>query len=366
MSEFKIEAFSAEENVLNKGLGRNKPNINIPTIGDAKDWVTSNVWDGGVGGHSFGGSSLDPSSSHSIWNIGNWGGALGFGGGDGGGGPGGVEESGGLSDEDLAIKKKIYGQLTELMDKGYNPYTGDIHTDRSPEELALLEELKEGGGYSSLYDAARKNLGFGAKGVTPGSAADVYKTGMGYGTKELGIDTSALMDAGSTYRDKVADATIRRMNEAATTQGMINRGHQIGGGAAWGDRSFLQDATNNQNFLTATGDVLGKMNLGAYDRAVKDALSLRKGREDSAGRYSDAVMRDLGLGTGSLDKTYATRFGAYGKDRAYKDRDLETLEKAHYKKENYPYKNLAYASGIYSGMPFDEKVVTNQPATGGK
>ena len=275
-------------------------------------------------------------------------------------------ESGGLSEEDLAMKKKIYGQLTELMDKGYNPFTGDTQTDRSPEELELLNKLKGGGGYSSLYDTARTNLGFGAEGVTPGSAADVYKTGMGYGTDELGIDTSALMDEGSTYREKVANATMRQMNEAATTQGMINRGHQIGGGAAWGDRSFLQDATNNQNFLTATGDVLGKMNLGAYDRARSDALSLKRGREGSAGLYSDAVMQDLGIGTGGLDKTYSTRLGAFGKDRAYLDRDLLTKKKDWDAKENYPYKNLAYASGIYSGMPFDEKVVTNQPGSGGK
>ena len=354
MSEFKLEAFSAEESVLNKGLGRNMPNIaDIPGLSGG-EWGT---------GLSFGGSSLDPNTSHSVWNASTWSG----GGGSGSsGGGGGVEESGGLSEEDLEIKRLIYGELKGLMDKKYNPYTGDTQTDRSPEELALLEELKKGGGYSSLYDTARKNLGFGAEGVTPGSAADVFKTGMGYGTDELGIDTSALMDEGSTYRDKVADTTMRQMNEAASKQGMINRRHQIGGGAAWGDRSTLQDITSDQSFLTATGDVLGKMNMGAYDRARSDALSLKRGREGSAGLYSDAVMRDLGLGTGSLDKTYATKFGAFGKDRAYKDRDLLTAKKDWDARENYPYKNLAYASGIYSGMPFDEKVVTNEPASGGK
>jgi len=338
MSEFKLEAFSAEEDILNKGLGRNMPNI-------------------------FG-TSLDPSTSHSVWNISNWN-PFSSGGGDGGG-SGGPEESGGLSEEDLEMKKLIYGKLKGLMDKEYNPYTGDTQTDRSPEELELLKKLKGGGGYSSLYDTARTNLGFGAEGVTPGSAADVYKTGMGYGTDELGLDTSALMGAGSTYRDQVADTTMRQMNEAATRQGMINRGHQIGGGAAWGDRSTLQDITNNQSYLTATGDVLGKMNMGAYDRARSDALSLKRGREGSAGLYSDAIMRDLGLGTGSLDKTYSTSLGAYGKDRAYLDKDLLTKKKAWDAKENYPYKNLAFSSGIYSGMPFDEKVVTNQPASGGK
>ena len=288
------------------------------------------------------------------------------GGSGGSGGGGGASESGGLSEEDLKIKNLIYGKLEGLFDKPYNPYTGDMYADRDPGEMTLLNKLKGGGDYKSLFDKASTQLGFGADGVTPGSAADVYKEGMGYGTEELGVDTSALMDEGSTYRDKVADTTMRQMTEAATRSGMINRGHQIGGGAAWGDRAGLQDSWNNQNYLSAAGDQLGKMNMGAYNRALGDAFSLKQGREGSAGLYSDAVMRNLGIGTGSLDKTYSTKLGAYGKDRAYKDRDLAYNKKMHDDKENYPYKNLAFTSGIYSGMPFDEKVVTNQPASGGK
>ena len=349
MSEFKLEAFSAEESVLNKGLGRNMPNVNIPSLGDVGEFVTS--------GGSIGGSSLDPSSSHSIWNIGNYGEALGLGGGSGSSGGGGPEESGGLSEEDLAMKRRIYGELEGLMGKKYNPYTGDTQTDRSPEELELLNKLKEGGGYSSLYDTARTNLGF---------TSDAFKNAAGYGVGDLDRDAGKLMDAGSTYRDKVADATIRQMNEAASNQGMINRGHQIGGGAAWGDRSTLQDSWNERNYLSAAGDQLGKMNMSAYNNALDRVGSLNVNKLNAASRYGDTVMQDLGLGTGSLDKTYATRFGAFGKDRAYQDRDLLTKKKAWEDKENYPYKNLAFASGIYSGMPFDEKVVTNQPASGGK
>ena len=47
MSEFGLKAFSSEADVLNKGISRNIPNI-------------------------FGNTSLDPNTSHSIWNINNW------------------------------------------------------------------------------------------------------------------------------------------------------------------------------------------------------------------------------------------------------------------------------------------------------
>ena len=33
MREFELEAFSAEEDILNKGLGRNNPNISVPSLG---------------------------------------------------------------------------------------------------------------------------------------------------------------------------------------------------------------------------------------------------------------------------------------------------------------------------------------------
>jgi hypothetical protein len=170
------------------------------------------------------------------------------------------------------------------------------------------------------------------------------------------------MGAGSTYRDQVADTTMRQMREQASKQGMINRGRQIGGGAAFGDRSYLQDSLNNQNYLSAAGDQLGKMNMSAYRESLDRARGLNIDRQSAAGRYGNTVMQDLGIGR----QGQASRSGAFQQDRSYKDKDLSTLKKRHDARENYPYKNLAFASGIYSGMPFDEKVVTNEPASGGK
>ena len=59
MNEFGLKAFSTEADILNKGINRNIPNI-------------------------FGNTSLDPNTSHSIWNISNWTGGGGGDGGDGG------------------------------------------------------------------------------------------------------------------------------------------------------------------------------------------------------------------------------------------------------------------------------------------
>jgi hypothetical protein len=104
------------------------------------------------------------------------------------------------------------------------------------------------------------------------------------------------------------------------------------------------------------------MNMSAYNNALDRVGSLNTNKLNAAGRYGNTVMQDLGIGR----QGQASRFGAFQQDRSYKDKDLATLKKRHEDRENYPYKNLAFASGIYSGMPFDEKVVTSEPASGGK
>ena len=277
--------------------------------------------------------------------------------GGGGGGGGSTTESGGLSEEDKKMKQMFYEEIKELFGTEYTPYQGDRYADKSQGEKDLLSKLKGGGGYSSLYDTARENLGF---------TSGVYKDAAGYDVGDLDADARRLMDEGSTYRDTVADTTMRQMNEAASMSGMINRGREIGGGTAWSDRSGLQDMWGKQNYLSAAGDQLGRMNMSAYSNALDRARGLNVDRQTSAGLYGRTVLDDLGLGTGGLDKTYATSLGAFGQDRAYQDRDLAFDKKMWDEEQNYPFKKLAYSSGLYSGMPFEEKVITQQPGSSGK
>ena len=265
------------------------------------------------------------------------------------GGSGGTTESGGLSEEDQAMKQMFYDEIKELFDTEYTPYEGDRFADRSQEEIDLTGEMQRG----ADYDRARGNLGF---------TSDAFKKGAQYGVGDLDRDAGELMGAGSTYRDQVADTTMRQMTEAATRSGMINRGNQIGGGTAWSDRSRMQDSWNNQNYLSAAGDQLGKMNMGAYNNALDRVGSLNANKLNAAGRYGNTVMQDLGIGTQGL----SSKLGGYSADRSYLDRDNKWDKKLWDDEQNYPFKKLAYSSGLYSGMPFEEKVVSNQPASGGK
>ena len=132
--------------------------------------------------------------------------------GGGGGGPG--QEFGGLSAEDEAFKKMLYERFGDLPDE-YESYTGDRFADRSPEELALMQQMQEG---HPMFDKASKDLGF---------AGDVYKTGAQYGVDQLDRDTSRLM-SGDPYRNEVSERILRDMNRGASMSGMDIRGQGIG------------------------------------------------------------------------------------------------------------------------------------------
>ena len=278
-------------------------------------------------------------------------------GGSGDSGDSGDNTSGGLSAEDLEMKKLIYAKLKPLLDKGYTKYEGDMFSDREQGELDLLETLKGGGGYQPHYDQASTDLGF-SKGV--------YKTGAEYGTSDLDKDASALMQGGSAYRQNVANQVLSDMSKGASMSGMNLQANALGSGAFGGDRAMLAQGLNQQNYLSAAGKQLGNMNMQAYNQALGQARGLNLDRQRAAGGYSDTVLKNLGINTQGLDKKYSTQLGAYKDDRGYKDRDLKQDYKFWSDEQNWPYKNLQYAQGIYSGMPFEEKVSTVQPSSGGK
>ena len=121
-----------------------------------------------------------------------------------------------------------------------------------------------------------------------------------------------------------------------------------------------------QNYLSEAGRALGNLNMQAYNQSLNNAMKLRQGREQSARGYSDQVLKNLGINTQGLDKRYSTQMGAYQGDRAYQDRDLKQDRKDFDAEQNFDYNQLKYLTGIFGGMPFEEKVAKQQAASGGK
>ena len=277
--------------------------------------------------------------------------------GESGGGDEEVETEGGLSEQDQAMKDLIYGKMRGLFDKEYQPFTGERYTPRSQGELDMLTELQEGGGYKDLYDKASTDLGFTKK---------AYKDAAGYDLTRLDQDAEQLMGAGSTYRSNVANKILQDMNRGASMSGMDLTGQAHGSGAFGGDRALVARNMSNLGYQRQAGDALTNLHYGAYTGSLDRARQSQQDRLAAAHGYGSTVMTDLGIGTEGLDKKYKTSMEAYGADRAFGDRGLDFDYKQWQDKQNYPWKQFGALTGLYSGMPFEEKVVTSNTSSGGK
>ena len=207
--------------------------------------------------------------------------------GGGGGGPG--QEFGGLTAEDQEFKQMLYDQYNTLKDQDYESYSGDRFADKSPEEIALMQQMQEG---HPMFDEASKDLGF-TKGV--------YKTGAEYGVSDLDRDAGELM-SGDTYRNEVSERILRDMNRGAAGSGMDLTGKQNFGGTNWSDRSDLARIGSNLGYSEKAGDALSKLHYGALKDARSSARQLQQDRLGAAGLYEGTALEKLGVGTGVLIK----------------------------------------------------------------
>ena len=265
-----------------------------------------------------------------------------------GGGGGESTEFGGLSGADEEFKQMLYDQYNTLKDQEYESYSGDRYADKSPEEIALMQQMQEG---HPMYDTAAKDLGF---------AGDVYKTGAEYGVRDLDRDAEALM-GGDTYNEMAA-LISQDMGRLASQSGMDLTGKQNFGGTGGGDRADLARLQSNLGYHRQGVEALTKWRYGARKDALDRARQLRQDRETSAGRFGQTALSNLGIGT---DKV-ASRFGAYKSDRDYQDRDLKFDYQDWKDKKNWDWKKLQYGSSLFGNMPIEEKGMTQEPASGGK
>ena len=212
-----------------------------------------------------------------------------------------------------------------------------------------MQQMQEG---HPMYDEAAKDLGF-TKGV--------YKTGAEYGVSDLDRDAGELM-SGDPYRNEVSERILRDMNRGASMSGMDLTGKQNFGGTGGGDRADLARIGSNLGYSEKAGDALSNLHYGALKDARGSARQLNLDRQTSAGNYGKTALANLGIGK---DK-YASRLGSFRDDRKYKDRDLNVLYKDWEDKKNWDWKKLSAGSNLFSGMPMEEKGMTQSPASGGK
>ena len=270
-----------------------------------------------------------------------------------GGSGGGSYEAGGLSEDDIAFKKKLFEMFENLPDE-FTKYTGNRYADMSPGEQSVLKNLQGGGGYQPLYDKATKDLGF---------SQDIMRGAADYDTTKLTADTQALMNP---YEQSVIDASLADVSSAAAAINAQTGASALGLGAYGGTGAARAKQLATQPLLKQHAATSAGLRKSGYDTAMNQAMGLQQNRQGVAMNMAGLTGQELGFGVGGLDKKYTSQFSGYGQERAYKQQDLDFDFDQWQKEQGYDFQKLAFGGNLFSGMPYEQKQVAMQPASGGK
>ena len=310
---FTTNAFTVESDILNRQPGTI---ANIDAWGGASDW-----W-------------------NSLW-------------GTGGGGSGGAESVGGLSETDRDFIDQLYTDYGNLPDE-YTRYTGNRYADISPEEQGILEKLQGGGGYKSLYDTARTNLGL---------SGDVYKDNMNLTNEQL---LSQAQDFSNPFQADLEGQVTRQLSKGLAGANIQNQASAFDSGAGGGSRVGYAGQPAQEALFRGAGDALTNIKSKNFYDSLNMARTANQDRMSGASAYGNYVNQDLGLGVGGLDKDFGTKLGAFAQDRANQQQDLDFGFEEWGREQMFPWTKLSFGGNLVGNLPLEQKTAVQQPPKGGK
>ena len=310
---FTTNAFTVESDIINRQPG---------TITDIDAWGGASDW----------------------WNS-FWG--------TGGGGSGGADSVGGLSEKDRAFINQLYSDYGDLPDK-YTKYTGNRFADISPEEQGILEQLQGGGGYKSLYDDARTNLGL---------SGDVYKDSMNLTNQQL---LNQAQDFSNPFQADLEGQVTRQLSQGLAGANIQNQASAFGSGAGGGSRVGYAGQPAQEALFRGAGDALTNIKSKNFYDSLNMARTANQDRMSGASAYGNYVNQDLGLGVGGLDKDFGTKLGAFAQDRANQQRDLDFGFEEWGREQMFPWTKLSFGGNLVGNLPLEQKTAVQQPPKGGK
>ena len=273
--------------------------------------------------------------------------------GNSGGGSGAPDSVGGLSEKDRAFIDNLYTEYGNLPD-AYEAYTGNRFANISPAEQQILTQLQGGGGYKSLYDDARTNLGL---------SGDVYKENMNLTDQELLQQSEAFRNP---FKQDISSSIMRDLSGALSKSNMNNQSSAFSSGAGGSSRVNFANQAQNEALIRGAGDAIGNLKYKNYTDSLNMARTANQDRMTGATSYGNYVNQDLGLGVGGLDKDFGTKMSAFAQDRSNQQQDLDFGFEEWGRKQMFPWTKLSFGGNLIGGLPLEQKTAVQQPATGGK
>ena len=311
--------------------------------------------------------------------------------------------------------EKSLGQaaaLTDINQNPYQPYQGQRIANFTPlqsqaftslGDMQTAPQLGQATGYANQATqggmaTATPALGYGASGAGYGGMGAGYgAVAAGTGTQYANMATSpgAVSAYMSPYMQNVVDLQKQEANRAYDITGAQTMGKGAAAGAFGGSRDALMRAENERNRNLALANIQAQGSQSAYDKAIQSMQygtgiglqGLQTGIQGAQTGIQGAGMGlqgvqgaqnayNLGLqGANTLTNIGNAQFAqqmsiadaqmrAGAAQQAQAQRGLDIPYQEYQEQLNYPYKQLAFQSDMFRGLPLSQSATTMYQNTG--
>jgi hypothetical protein len=269
--------------------------------------------------------------------------------------------------------------------------------------MQVAPQLAQATGYANTATqggmaTATPALGYGASGAGYGGVGAGYgaaATGIGGMYANMATSPGAVSAYMSPYMQNVVDLQKQEANRAYDITGSQQRGQATGAGAFGGTRDALMRAENERNRNTALAGIQAQGSQSAYDKAIQSMQygtgiglqGLQTGIQGAQTGIQGAGMGlqgvqgaqnayNLGLqGANTLTNIGNAQFAqqmsiadaqmrAGAAQQAQAQRGLDIPYQEYQEQLNYPYKQLAFQSDMFRGLPLSQSATTMYQNTG--
>jgi len=245
--------------------------------------------------------------------------------------------------------------LTDINQNPYQPYTGQRYAGFTPLQNQAFQ------GIAGMQPSSQIQQGTdiaGQLGTTAGGLGSAYAA--------QATDPNAVAGYMSPYMQNAVDVQKREANRAYDIAGAQQQSQATRAGAFGGSREALMAAENERNRNLALQGIQAVGTQQAYDKGIQ---SLQFGNTLGlqglqTGMQAANTLGQLGnLQYGQEMGINQAQLSAGAQQQAQQQKDLDFAYQQYQESLNYPYKQLAFQSDLFRGLPLSQSTQTAYQAT---
>ena len=246
--------------------------------------------------------------------------------------------------------------LTDINQNPYQPYQGQQVADLSQLQQQAMNSIGGQQVASQLGDATNLAYNVGQRGF---NAGDAYR--------QQATSAEAMGQYMSPYMQNVVDVQSQEARRQADISRQSQKSQAVGQGAFGGSRSAIVQSEADRNLATQLGQIQAQGSQNAFQQAQQ--------AQQFGANLGLQGINAAGSAASTLGALGQTQFGqqmginqaqmqAGALQQAQQQRGLDVAFQQYQDQLNYPYKQLAFQSDMFRGLPLSQSATTMYQNTG--